>query len=297
MTKTTEKAPHKRLAQLVHALTTSKCLCSVRDYPGVTLDELNQYVKDHGPLVNPVFGQQPAFFIDAGHFTPYRMVVYGNEKVAAKITRVLDVWTTWSRQGGRVTTSQGAFVLDRRTAKPTIRLPDVAYTPRQVDRNLVENQVWTYRGDPFVPSFVVEIDKLKGRNSQRKALDRKMRDEYFPNGVQLGWLIDPRPQHRIMYEYKLNADGQVYREHVRKWRNLDGGNVLPGFLLNKIDLDMVLNQDAGSSSEDEDDEVDFMCPERKCRKRCLSRGEWTAHAEEHRAERARQKYEKKQKTK
>ncbi|KAL7689674.1 hypothetical protein Plhal304r1_c015g0057051 [Plasmopara halstedii] len=111
-------------------------LCRVRDYPAITLDELNQYVEKQGPLYNPVFGEQPEFFIDEGFFTPYRMVVYGNAKVAAKITSLLDGWSRWSGHGGRVTTSQGAFILEQ-------------------------------------------------------ALDRKMRDEYIPHGVQLGWLIDP----------------------------------------------------------------------------------------------------------
>ncbi|ETO69764.1 hypothetical protein F444_13700 [Phytophthora nicotianae P1976] len=282
-----KKDQQKRLAQLVRDLETKKSLCCVRDYPGITLDELNQYVAKHGPLINPVFGEQPAFFIDEGHFTPYRMVVYGNEKVAAKIAQRLGNWAETSSEGGRVTTSQGAFILEQNTGKPTVRMPDVAYTPRDVDRNLALDQVWTYRGDPFVPTFVVEIDKLADRNSQRKVLDRKMRDEYFPHGVQLGWLIDPRPQHRIIYEYKLDTNGQVYRAHNCKWRDLDGGDVLPGFKLRAAALEMVLNQDSGASS---DEEIDFMCPERGCRKRFRSRGAWAAHAEWHREERAIAKY-------
>ncbi|KAG6959721.1 hypothetical protein JG687_00008612 [Phytophthora cactorum] len=72
-------------------------------------------------------------------------------------------------------------------------MPDVAYTPRDTDRGLSNESTWMYRGEPFVPTFVVEIDKLSGRGSQYSALDRKMRDEYFQYGVQLGLLIDPRP--------------------------------------------------------------------------------------------------------
>ena len=64
------------------------------NYPGINLDDLIQYVAKHGPLANPVFGEQHAFFIDEGHFTPYRMVVYGNEKGAAKIAMLLGVWAT-----------------------------------------------------------------------------------------------------------------------------------------------------------------------------------------------------------
>ena len=114
-----------------------------------------------------------------------------------------------------------------------------------------------------------------------------MRSEYFKHDVELGWLIDPRPDHPVMYEYKINADGGVDCDGVTAWRGLDGGDVLPGFTLIKTDLEMVLNQDPGSSSEEE---VDFDCPERGCGKRFRSRGAWTAHAEWHRAERARRKF-------
>ncbi|GMF43458.1 unnamed protein product [Phytophthora lilii] len=282
-----KKDQQKRLAQLVRDLETKTSLCCVRDYPGITLDDLNQYVAKHGPLANPVFGEQPAFFIDEGHFTPYRMVVYGNEKVAAKIASLLDEWAKWSGEGGRVTTSQGAFVLEQRPRRPTVRMPDVAYTPRDADRNLSAQQTWTYRGEPFVPSFVVEIDKLAGRGSQRRALDRKMRREYFQHGVQLGWLIDPRPDHQIMYEYKINADGGVDCDGATAWRDLDGGDVLPGFKLRAVVLEMVLNQDSGSSSEEE---IDLQCPYPRCRKRFRSPGAWAAHAEWHREERAIAKY-------
>lgn len=50
--------------QLIHDLRTKKTLCHVKDYPLVKLKQLNSYVKKHGSLVNPVFNEQPAFFID-----------------------------------------------------------------------------------------------------------------------------------------------------------------------------------------------------------------------------------------
>ncbi|KAG3169678.1 hypothetical protein C6341_g11006 [Phytophthora cactorum] len=75
------------------------------DYPGVELKQLNHYVKKLGPLVNPVFDEQSAFFIDEGRFIPYRMVVYGNEKVAAEIGAQLRNWSKCSGEGVRVTTS------------------------------------------------------------------------------------------------------------------------------------------------------------------------------------------------
>ncbi|GMF30025.1 unnamed protein product [Phytophthora lilii] len=142
------------LTRLVRDLETKKTLLHVKDYPRVELKVLNLRVKKLGPLVNPVFGEQPAFFIDEGRFIPYRMVV--------------------------VTTSLGAFIFGT-----NVRMPDVAYTPRDTDRGLSTESTWTYRGEHFVPTFVVEIDELSGPGSQRRALDRKMRNEYFQHGVQL----------------------------------------------------------------------------------------------------------------
>ena len=82
----------------------------------------------------------------------------------------------------------------------TLRVPDVAYVPRIDARQLTEAQRWTHRGEPFAPTFVVEINTLTGSHSKLDALDDKMRREYFPHGVQLGWLIDPK--NKIMYEFK-----------------------------------------------------------------------------------------------
>ncbi|GMF13144.1 unnamed protein product [Phytophthora lilii] len=278
-----KQKPHEDvLTRLVRDLETKKTLCYVKDYPGVELKQLNHHVKKLGPLVNPAFGEQPAFFIDEGRFIPYRMVVYGNEKVAAKISRILDEWATWSGEGGRVTTSQGAFIFST-----DVRMPDVAYTPRDTDRGLSTESTWTYRGEPFIPTFVVEIDKLSGPGSQRRALDRKMRNEYFQHGVQLGWLIDPRPDFQRMYEYYLDDNGNVQCSDNTAWRDLDGGDVLPGFTLVSTDLEMVLNQDSGSSSEDK---VDLVCPYPRCNKRFRSPGACVAHVEWHRAERSRQKF-------
>ncbi|EEY60091.1 uncharacterized protein PITG_12395 [Phytophthora infestans T30-4] len=159
-----KQKPHEDvLTRLVRDLETKTTLCYVKDYPGVELEQLNDHAKKLGPLANPVFGEQPAFFIDEGRF-------------------FLDEWATWSGEGGRVTTSQGAFILEQRPGKPNVRMPDVAYTPRDDDRNLTREQMWTYRGDPYVPTFVVEIDELSGRGSKLSALDGKMRNDYFQHG-------------------------------------------------------------------------------------------------------------------
>ena len=102
-----EKKQHENLAQLVHDLDTKKNLCHVKDYPEVKLKKLNHYVKKFSPLVDPIFGEQPAFFIDEGRFIPGRMIVDGLLEVATEIAVELYSWSTWSRRGGRVATTQG----------------------------------------------------------------------------------------------------------------------------------------------------------------------------------------------
>ncbi|DAZ99689.1 TPA: hypothetical protein N0F65_000867 [Lagenidium giganteum] len=266
-----KKDDHDVLARLVHDLKSKETLCRVKDYPRVTLQLLNEYLTEQGPLVNPAFGEQPAFFIDEGNFIPYRMVVCGNKKVAAKIAQRLGNWAETSEEGG-------AFVLEQRPRRPKVRMPDVAYTPRDEDRNLDCQQVWTYRGDPFVPTFVVEMKKLFGRGSQRKKLNRKMRNEYFPHGVQLGWLIDPRPECPQMFEYFIKEHVEVQCSDDTTWRDLDGRDVLPGFRIRSRVLEMVLNQECGSS---EDEESNITCQVPKWHKRLQSIRENDAHALAH----------------
>jgi hypothetical protein len=116
-----ENVRDDELTRLVCDLETKTTLRRAKDYPAATLKQLNEYLVKHGPLVNPLFGEQPAFFLDDGYFTPYRMVVYGCGVVAAKIAACLGVWASGSREGGRVTTSQGAFILEQREPPCCIR--------------------------------------------------------------------------------------------------------------------------------------------------------------------------------
>lgn len=268
------------LARLVRDLESKKTLCRVKDYPGVSLEQLNQHVKKIGPLVHPTLGEQPGFFVDEGRFVPFRLVVFGCSVISPYICKVLLNWAAWSGHGGRVTNAQGEYVLDG----TALRVPYVAYVPRGEARQLTETQRWTRGGEPFVPTLVVEIDTLTGPYSKLDALDHKMRREYFPHGVQLGWLIDLK--NKIMHEYKRDTRGDrlVRRVGNSAWRDLDGGTVLPGFTLSCEDLDDVLDQESGSSSEEE---VDWTCSVHGCTERFNRRGAFTAHAEWHRVENAR----------
>ncbi|DBA03385.1 TPA: hypothetical protein N0F65_004662, partial [Lagenidium giganteum] len=250
----------EKLARLVQDLKQKKHLCRVKDYPGVPLEELNR-------------GEQPGLFIDEGHFTPYRMVVYGREAVAFEIATQLGIW---------IRTNGGRYITRKRETgrgKLLVRMPDVAYGPRRVHRSLNHRQVWSYGGEPFAPTFVVEIVQLSGRTDYFVKLDNKMRNEYFNHGVQLGFVIDPRPGYKNMYEYFLDEDGDVQRSVDTTWRDLNGRDVLPGFEARSDALDLVLKQESGSSEEEE--ELSITCQIPGCGKRLRSLGEHAAHALRH----------------
>ncbi|DBA03255.1 TPA: hypothetical protein N0F65_011614 [Lagenidium giganteum] len=212
MTAPQKKSHQDGLARLVHDLKSTKTLCRVKDYPGVSVEQLNEYVKEHGPLVHPVVGEQPGFFVDEGRFIPFRKVVPGRGMIGTEISGAIRDWIRWSGHGGSVTDAQGEFMIDN----TMLRIPDVAYIPREHARQLTDAQRWTRAGEPFAPTFVVEIDTLTGPHSNLDALDHKMRREYFPHGVQLGWLIDPKnkimnPARRrkkklILFAQKMTVD-------------------------------------------------------------------------------------------
>ncbi|KAE9296938.1 hypothetical protein PR003_g23636 [Phytophthora rubi] len=60
--------------RLVCDLESKKSLCCGDDCPGVSEKVLNEYLAEHGPLTNPVFGKMRVFWIDEGYFVPGRDV-------------------------------------------------------------------------------------------------------------------------------------------------------------------------------------------------------------------------------
>ncbi|KAJ3314951.1 hypothetical protein HDV04_004751 [Boothiomyces sp. JEL0838] len=225
----------------------------------VTLEELNDYLCNH-PIDNSHFGLSRHLYIDSeiNRLVPARMVTYGKEKVAG----LLYEWIKWNSDiGGRMTTSQGSLILDE-------RMSEVAYTPRNIDRNLSHKQQWTYQGEPFAPTSVVEIDTLSGSGYQRR------------------WLIDPK--NKIMIVYKKNAvTGIVDVSADDSWKNLSGDDILPGFVIESLDLDLVLDQGPGSSSEDELEEPECC---RRCNLEFKKDSEMAKHAEWHRSQAQKAKF-------
>jgi hypothetical protein len=158
--------------------------------------------------------------------------------------------------------------------------------PRKIDKTLALKQRWIYQEEPFVPIFVVETNTLTGPKSELQHLDYKMREEYFKHGVKLGWLIDAK--NKIMIEYSRTNDptriGEVDVSEDHSWRDLNGAEVLPGFLIKSVELDMQLDKDSGPSYEDEL-ESPLVCPYPDCVFQTTSPAQHAGHAEEHRSER------------
>ncbi len=114
-----------------------------------------------------------------------------------------------------------------------------------------------------------------------------MRQQYVKYGVNLGWLIGP--ENKIMMVYQRCSTEEVQCVEDTSWRDFSGGDVLPEFLVEAVTLDMVLNQEAGSSDEEELEET-LVCPYVNCRREFRSSRKIVAHSEWHRSQIAIQKY-------
>ena len=79
---------------------------------------------------------------------------------------------------------------------------------------------------PICPNFVVE---LRSQTDSLQILQDKMQ-EYVDNGAKLGWLIDPIQQKVYIYQPNTNV------EELDHPKGIDGGNILPGFILELQDL-------------------------------------------------------------
>jgi hypothetical protein len=65
---------------------------------------------------------------------------------------------------------------------------------------------------------------------------------YFENGhIRLAWAIDPI--NNLMYVYTCDQVGSTFvRSADSSWRDLGGGNILPGFVVKSKQLDRVMSQ-------------------------------------------------------
>lgn len=104
-----------------------------------------------------------------------------------------------------------------------VRSPDAAWLRREVWDALSEDEREGFAA--VVPDFVVE---LRSKSDRLDVLLAKM-EEYREAGVRLGWLIDPIERRVHVYR----ADEESVLEAPE---SLDGGDVLPNFVLSLVDV-------------------------------------------------------------
>jgi Uma2 family endonuclease len=131
-----------------------------------------------------------------------------------RLSSKLYLWDEENGYPGEPTGPTAAY----RLPNNALRVPDAAWTLR--DRVLAKTSSEP-RGRPYCPDFVVEIRSTSQRSLT--PLLAKMQ-EYWENGAQLGWLIDPLQ--RTVRIYHAGADEP---ELLADPETLDGGDLLPGF--------------------------------------------------------------------
>ncbi|WP_199247498.1 Uma2 family endonuclease [[Phormidium] sp. ETS-05] len=99
------------------------------------------------------------------------------------------------------------------------RSPDASWVKIQRWQGLTPEQKKKFL--PLCPDFVVE---LRSESDNLNNLQYKMK-EYWENGAQLGWLIDP--QNQRVEIYRPGKEVEILENPVA----LSGEDVLPGFLL------------------------------------------------------------------
>ena len=99
-----------------------------------------------------------------------------------------------------------------------VRIPDVAFASwdRFPNRKRPKEPI-----PELAPDLVVEV--LSKSNSKAE-MNRKL-GEYFAAGVRLVWMVDPRKRTARVY---TAVDQWVL---IKEGQSLDGGAVLPGFVL------------------------------------------------------------------
>jgi Uma2 family endonuclease len=104
------------------------------------------------------------------------------------------------------------------------RSPDAAWVRRERWEALSEEEQEEFA--PLCPDFVIE---LRSPRDSLATLQSKM-SEYIENGAKLGWLIDPR--NKRVYIYRPGQPAEV----LESPNSLDGESVLPGFVMNLVDI-------------------------------------------------------------
>ncbi len=138
---------------------------------------------------------------------------WGTGNRNARVVQQLANWADIDGQGLVFDSSTGF-----RLPNGAIRSPDAAWLKRE---RLEALNPEPDKFLPLCPDFVVE---LRSANDNLAMLQEKMQ-EYFTNGLQLGWLINP--QDKQVEVYRLEQEVEVLQSPI----SVSGEGVLPGFVL------------------------------------------------------------------
>ena len=132
----------------------------------------------------------------------------------AGITTQLYVWAERDGTGIAFDSSTGFRLPNQAT-----RSPDASWVSRRRYDQLTDREQERFL--PLCPDFAIE---LKSPSDTLAALERKM-DEYIANGLQLGWLIDPKQ--KTVYIYRPHLSVEIFDNP----NTLSADPILPGFVL------------------------------------------------------------------
>ncbi|MEM9218267.1 MAG: Uma2 family endonuclease [Cyanobacteria bacterium P01_F01_bin.150] len=133
----------------------------------------------------------------------------------AKLGTQLGVWCEANEELGEYFDSSIGFELPNGAN----RSPDASWIRKERWESLTSDQQEGIV--PLCPDFVVE---LRSKTDGLRDLRAKMQ-EYMDNGVQLGWLIDPKNKRVAIY--RIGQAGEI----LENPSTLSGETVLPGFTL------------------------------------------------------------------
>lgn len=140
--------------------------------------------------------------------------------INAGIAARLFIWNSATQPGIVFGSSAGFYLPDS-----SMKSPDAAWMSKEKWESLNKEEQAKFAH--ICPDFVVEL--MSPSDNEKQA--RVKMEKWIQNGVQLGWLIDPKKKESFIYR----ADGTI--EKVQGFKNiLSGENVLPGFELDLTHL-------------------------------------------------------------
>ncbi|MFM7547692.1 MAG: Uma2 family endonuclease [Cyanobacteriota bacterium] len=142
-------------------------------------------------------------------------------------TRLLTRLQSWAdlRGGWEVFDSSTGF----RLADGSVLSPDAAVVRRERWQALAPEQRRTF--PPLCPDLVIELASASDAGPRgAEALRRKMA-LYQANGAQLGWLLFPEQRAVEIWLARPDADVPTEPQRLENALHLEGGDVLPGLVL------------------------------------------------------------------